>query len=105
MALWKQLPQSLPPAQVRSALTAVIRKSLECPGTFDEAGWLRTGLCGYQPALGDVYVSTGSLYLCTAVFLPLGLPSEDEFWSAPDMPWTAKRIWAGHDMEGDHALD
>ncbi len=47
------------------ALTAVIRKTLEAPDTFDAAGWLRIGFCGHQPAIGETYISTGSLYLCS----------------------------------------
>lgn len=106
MALRKQLPSSLSPAQVRSALTAVIRKTLESPSTFTKDGWLNIGLYGYQPDLADVYINTGSLYLCTVVFLPLGLPEADEFWSSPSQPWTAVKIWSGQNtVPADHALD
>lgn len=104
IALWKKLPESLKPAQVRCALTAVIKKTMEAPGTFDENGWLRIGLCGHQPSLGERYVSTGSLYLCSMGLLALGLPPEDEFWSAPAMDWTARKIWQGQDAQSDHAL-
>lgn len=105
MALRKQLPPSLKPAQVRGALTAVIKKTLDGPGTFDKNGWLTIGLGGNQPDLADVYNTTGSLYLCTAIFLPLGLPETDDFWSSPAQPWTAAKIWSGQDAPGDHALD
>ncbi len=105
MALQKMLPAELAPAQVRCALTAVIRRTLEAPGTFDDAGWLRIGLAGHQPALGERYISTGSLYLCSSAFLPLGLPAADAFWSAPDVPWTSVRVWQqGENIEADHAL-
>ncbi|MGI8636047.1 MAG: DUF2264 domain-containing protein [Segetibacter sp.] len=104
MALRKQLPPSLKPAQVRGALTAVIKKTLDAPGTFDKDGWLTIGLGGNQPDLADVYNTTGSLYLCTAIFLPLGLPETDEFWASPALPWTAVKIWSGQDAPGDHAL-
>src|SRR5690606_4573652 len=43
LALQQALPESLQPAQVRSALTAVIRRTLTAPGTFDDAGWLQPG--------------------------------------------------------------
>ena len=55
--------------------------------------------------LADVYNNTGSLYLCTTIFLPLGLPDTDEFWSAPAEPWTALKVWTGQDAPGDHALE
>ena len=99
------LPQSLTPAQVRGALTAVIRKTLDAPGTFDANGWLRIGVAGHQPSLGEPYISTGSLYLCTAVFLPLGLPAENPFWSAKPAPWTSQQLWKGVDLPADHAQD
>ena len=38
IALMKQLPNELHPSQVRSALTAVIKRMIEAPGTFDENG-------------------------------------------------------------------
>lgn len=94
MGLRKQLPDSLTAPQVRSALTAVIGKVMESPGNFDENGWLKIGLYGSQPALGEHYISTGSLYLCTAVFLPLGLPASDPFWSSPATKWSSQNIWS-----------
>jgi len=104
MALRRELSAKIKPAQVRSALTAVIRKMMEAPGTFDAQGWLQIGFCGHQPALGENYISTGSLYLCSAGLLPLGLPPADEFWSAPAARWTSQKLWAGENLPADHAL-
>jgi hypothetical protein len=103
MALRRELPEEIEPAQVRGALTAVIRRTLEAPGTFDQAGWLTIGLCGHQPDVGETYISTGSLYLCATAFLPLGLASSDRFWAAPPVPWTAVRAWSGQAFPIDHA--
>jgi len=103
-ALRHELPEGVSPAQVRSGLTAVIRRSIEAPGTFDENGWLRIGFCGHQPGIGESYISTGSLYLCAVGLLPLGLPASDEFWSAPSQPWTSVRAWSGKPFPIDHAL-
>ena len=103
-ALRRMLPEGVSPAQVRGALTAVIRRSLEAPGTFDANGWLQIGFCGHQPGVGETYISTGSLYLCSVVLLPLGLPATDEFWSAPPQPWTAVKAWSGQPFPIDHAL-
>ena len=105
IALRKILPVSLHPAQVRGALTAVIRKTLESPSTFTKDGWLNIGLYGKQPALADFYITTGSLYICMDIFLALGLPGTDEFWSAPAQPWTAVKVWRGEDVPADHAMD
>jgi hypothetical protein len=98
------LPAELSPGQVRSGLTAVIHRTMDVNGTFDAKGWLQIGLCGHQPAIGETYISTGSLYLCSVAFLPLGLPASDKFWSAPPADWTAKRIWSGQDVKADHAI-
>lgn len=103
VALQKKLPESLLPAQVRGALTAAIKKTLDVEGTFDSNGWLTIGLSGHQPSIGETYISTGSLYLCTTAFLPLGLPASDVFWSAPDADWTSKRAFSGKDIASDKA--
>ncbi len=104
MALRKALPEEVSPAQVRGALTAIIRRSIEAPGTFDANGWLQIGFCGHQPGVGETYISTGSLYLCAVGLLPLGLAASDPFWSAPAEPWTSVRAWSGQPFPIDHAL-
>jgi hypothetical protein len=104
VALRRMLPSGVSPAQVRGALSAVITRTLEAPNTFDENGWLRIGLGGHQPMVGESYISTGSLYLCSFALLPLGLPPTDEFWSAPPQPWTQARAWAGDPFPIDKAL-
>jgi hypothetical protein len=103
-ALRRTLPEGVSPAQIRGALTAVIRRSLEAPDTFDANGWLQIGFCGHQPGVGETYISTGSLYLCTVGLLPLGLPASDEFWSASPQPWTSVKAWNGQPFPIDHAL-
>ena len=104
MAARRDLPEEVSPAQVRGALTAVIRRSIEAPGTFDADGWLRIGFCGHQPGIGEPYISTGSLYLCAVGLLPLGLPGSDAYWSAPAEPWTSVRAWSGQAVPIDKAL-
>jgi hypothetical protein len=94
LALGNQLPDGLPPAQARAALAAVIRRTLDAPGTFDANGWLTIGLAGHQPGIGERYISTGSLYLCAVAFLPLGLAADHAFWTGPDIPTTAMRASA-----------
>lgn len=104
ISLMNQLPDELKPGQVRSALSAVIYRLAEAPGTFDKDGWLTIGFCGHQPALGETYISTGSLYLCTTGLVALGLPPENEFWKSPASDWSSKKAWKGIDLKSDHAL-
>ncbi len=104
MAWRRNLPDGIHPAQVRAAMTAVMTRMISAPGTFDSKGWLTIGFAGHQPSIGEDYISTGSLYLCSAAWLPLGLDATDEFWSAPAEPWTAKKVWSGVDIKNDHAI-
>ncbi|OAM90450.1 hypothetical protein AW736_08105 [Termitidicoccus mucosus] len=103
-ALRKQLPKKVTPAQARTALTSVIRRTMEAPGTFDKNGWLQIGLGGHQPALGENYISTGSLYMASLPLLPLGLPPIDRFWTDAHVASTWEKAWSGVDMPEDHAI-
>jgi hypothetical protein len=104
MALRQELPEGVAPGQVRSAMSAVLARTLDAPGTFDDAGWLRIGLAGHQPGVGERYISTGSLYLCATALLPLGLPAAAPFWAEAAQPWTSRKAWAGEPFPIDHAL-
>ena len=104
MAWRKALPEQLKPAQVRCALTAVIRKTLESPSTYQN-GWLTIGLYGSQPDLADVYNNQGSMYLASVIFLPLGLPESDPFWAGAPEKWSAQKIWSGEDFPNDHSVN
>jgi len=99
------LPKDILPQQVRCALYTVIKKQAEAPGTFDKNGWLQIGLYGHQPDVGENYISTGSLYLCSEAFLVLGLPPADPFWQNADADWTAKKAWNGEPVSIDHAIE
>lgn len=103
-ALRKLLPHEVSPGQARVALTRVIHRTLDAPEVFDPQGWLRIGVAGHQPGLGENYISTGSLYLCSVALLPLGLPASDLFWteSAPKTTW--EKVWSGENLPADHAI-
>ena len=104
VALRRVLPEGVSPAQTRCAITAVIQRTLGASGTFDRNGWLQIGLAGHQPSLGETYISTGSLYLCTTAFLALGLAPDDSFWAGAAEPWGSQRLWQGENLPADHAL-
>ena len=104
-ALEHMLEPHLTPAGVRCGLTAVIRRVMSAPEMFDAQGWLQPGVYGLQPELAEGYINIGSLYLCSAVFLPLGLSLADPFWADPDADWTGRKVWAGGHISIDHAED
>jgi hypothetical protein len=105
IALMQKLPDIIKPQQVRAALYTLIKRQIEAPGTFDKNGWLQIGVYGHQPAMGEPYISTGSLYLCSEAFLMLGLPAENIFWQGKDEPWTSKKIWSGQNTKRDHSIN
>jgi hypothetical protein len=105
IALRRQLPDDVSPAQARCAMSAVIRRVLDYEGTYDSNGWLTLGVCGKQPRLEDEYNSAGSAYMASLILLPLGLAASDPFWSTPDEPWTQAKIWSGADVRASHAVD
>jgi hypothetical protein len=98
--LIEDLHNTLGYGQVRVALTKAIKATLEHPGTF-ENGWLTIGLYGKQPSLAEPYINHGSLYLCSTVFLPLGLPQTSKFWTDNDELTTWEKIVNGLDIMRD----
>ena len=100
---WRgDLPVGVSAGQVRAALTQVIRRTLIDAEAFKPDGFLALGLAGYQPELAEVYINTGSLYLTSTVFLPLGLAEDAPFWAEEAKPWTSRVIWGG---EGTPVID
>lgn len=105
LALEDALPKEIKPAQVRCALTAVMKKVF-IPSTFTKGNWLTLGLLGdQQKDLADYYSNTGSMYVTSLVFFPLGLPASHEFWSAPFTDWTQRKAWSGQPFEKDYAVN
>ncbi len=100
LSLREKLPKNIAPAQVRSALT-LVKKNLLIKDVFDKNDWLKLGFKGTQPEVADYYTSTGSLYMTTLSFLPLGLPADNEFWTAESEAWTSKKAWNGQSFDKD----
>lgn len=95
LALLEKLPSKLTEGQVRAGLTAVLRKLQSAEGLYDKNGWLQIGVFGHQPDMAEPYISTGSLYLTSLGFLPLGLPEDHSFWMTPAEDWTNVKVWGG----------
>lgn len=104
LALNEELPQSLPCGQVRAALTAVFKKMFDGTQNFTPEGYLTLGVNGYQPHIVDYYTNTGSLYITSLSFLPLGLSASHSFWTSPAEPWTSQKVWSGVDTGIDRKL-
>jgi hypothetical protein len=104
-ALMEKLPEHIVPAQVRSALTAVMHRMYDGCNNFDSNGWLVLGFCGHQPMIADQYTSTGSLYMATLGFLTLGLPADNAFWTSPATDWTSKKAWSSQSFKKDYKVE
>jgi hypothetical protein len=102
LAAWKySLPPTLKLGQVRSMLTRVIQRLFGSENCYTQQGFLQLGFTGRQPHVADYYTNTGSLYMATLVFLPLGLPPDHEFWTSKAEPWTQQKAWNGEDFRRD----
>lgn len=105
LALENALPKEITPAQVRCALTKVMKRMF-VSDTFTNGGWLTLGLIGKQQShLADYYSNTGSMYVASLVFLALGTPPSNEFWSTPFAEWTQLKAWSGQPFPKDYAVD
>ncbi len=102
MAWYKELPAGVTPAQVRCALTAVMKRMFDGEKNFNEGGFLTIGFTGKQPDIADWYTNNGSLYMASLSFLPLGLPAADPFWTDASRDWTSKKAWSGQPFPKDH---
>jgi len=104
LAWREQLPDELTNGQVRAGMTAVMKQMFYRPGhsNFNAGGYLTIGFVGNHPNVADWYTNNGSLYITSLAFLPLGLPAEHPFWTAPAEKWTSKKAWDGDDFPKDH---
>ena len=104
-ALLEKLPDFIEPAQVRCGLSKIMHNMFDNNANFDTNGWLVLGFNGHQPMVADTYTSTGSLYLATLGFLPLGLPANNKFWTDAPADWTSKKAWSGQSLKKDYKVD
>ena len=100
---WRgQLPDTLPPGQVRAATMASQRRVFADPSNFNAEGFLTIGFARHQPTLGDIYSNAGSMYIASESLIALGLPATDAYWTSPPLPWTMRRAFAGQDFRKDY---
>ncbi|WP_240452821.1 MULTISPECIES: DUF2264 domain-containing protein [Sphingobacterium] len=100
-----KLPQGITKGQARAALTAVFRNTF-VDNTISESGWMTMGVVGdKQTSMADYYNNSGSLYIASLAFMPLGLSSDDEFWTTNPERWTTQKIWNGDPFPKDHYVN
>ena len=104
-ALLEKLPEGTSPAQVRAGMTAAMRRLFAQSDVFDAHGWLTLGFAGHQPNIADSYSNSGSMYLATVGFLPLGLAADNAFWTSPAEDWTQRKAWSGKPFKKDYAVN
>jgi hypothetical protein len=105
LALENNLPSGVLPSQVRPALTAVFKRVF-INETFNANGLLTLGFVGAkQSNIADYYSNTGSMYLASFAFMPLGLPASHDFWTSDPTNWTQKKAWNGEVFPKDYAVD
>lgn len=103
LSAWKySLPSTMTNGQVRNALTCVMKRMFAVEGNFNKEGYLQLGFVGHQPGLADYYTNSGSVYITSLVFLPLGLPADHPFWIAPAEEWTSQKAWNGKAFPKDY---
>jgi len=100
---WKGLlPDTLAVGEVRAATMAAQRRVFGDPSNFNAEGFLTIGFARHQPGLGDIYSNAGSMYIASESLIALGLPADNPYWTAPPLPWTMRRAFAGEDFRKDY---
>ena len=98
------LPEPLTNGQVRSGLTKIICNMFNITENFNNKGFLNLGFVGHQVNIANSYSTSGSTYLTSLIFLPLGLPSNHSFWVDPPQLWTSKKAWTGKQFPIDNHI-
>lgn len=103
-SLLQLLPKNISLSQVRCGLSAVLNRHMDSLVNFDRNGFMTVGFNGIQENMAETYVSSGSAYHCSTIFLPLGLNDQHPFWIDEDREWTALMAFNGIEFEADHAF-
>lgn len=104
LSAWKYgLPTSLNEGQVRNALTCTMKNIFrDSNDNFTAEGFLAIGFTSEQNECANYYINTGSLYMTSLVFLPLGLPNNSSFWLSTAERWTSLKAWNGLSFDKDY---
>ena len=72
------------PGLARGIIDRNIRYHLDHDGIDPATDWLRVGIWGERPTVLERYMRAGASAWAVHALLPLALPSDHPFWSAPD---------------------
>lgn len=97
------IDDSLTRSGIKNALSEVLFLSFEQYSIFDENGTLTKGITCEQSSVVENYISVGSLYMCSVIFIALGIVESDEFWQGNNM-WTSKKIVKGLEANLDKKI-
>lgn len=97
------IDESLSPSGIKNALSQVLHQNFEQYDIFDNNGTLIKGITCEQSSVVESYISVGSLYMCSVIFIALGIDEEDEFWQGDDL-WTSKKIILGMEANLDKKI-
>ncbi|MDR0939715.1 MAG: DUF2264 domain-containing protein [Mediterranea sp.] len=86
----------------RQALGRMRRYAYFLERLISPDGYLALGVNGHQPRIVDYYTNTGSLYMASLVFLPLGLPESHPFWTERAERWSSQLVWEGADVSKEN---
>lgn len=103
--LLDRISKKLTYGQIKGGLNALINKFFSGNQNFDNNGYLVLGFNGHQPEIADGYSNTGSMYICTTIFLPLGLGVTHDFWKSQILDWTQKKAFNGLSFTNDHYIN
>ena len=104
-ALLHSLPDEVSPPQVRCAMTAVLRRQLECPDNFGQRGMAARGLRRRTAGrYGRTLRQYGEPVPLPDVFPAAGTSGFRSVLERAPVPWTNLKAWSGEPLPGDHAL-
>lgn len=98
------LPKHITNGGIRSGLTKIIENMFNNRNNFNDHGFLNLGFVGHQVNIANSYSTSGSTYLTSLIFLPLGLPANHSFWVDSPQQWTSKKAWSGKQFPIDNHI-
>lgn len=104
LILKKQTPKNINLGKLKRGLNLLITRQLEDRDLYTNQ-WLNVGYVGHQKNLGENYITTGSLYIASLVFAPLGLHPNEDFWITSESATTSEQIINDKNIQRDYSKE